>query len=146
MLRSRSPRRNVAFFSESPSDEHKKSNKRILKEKQVNFDKVLDRKNTMFVRNGSHPPHHMMHNICAQKFCRTKNEAWRKEEKNMNKEGVYIAWDECKLNHATALVIGPEASAYAHGFFFFDVAFPADYPQSPPKLLMQVFLCVSVFC
>ena len=33
-----------------------------------------------------------------------------------------------------ALISGPSGTPYAGGLFEFDILFPADYPQSPPKV------------
>merc|ERR1719183_2363134 len=32
------------------------------------------------------------------------------------------------------MVLGPEGTPYAHGFFFFDVQFPDNYPLQPPRV------------
>ncbi|KAL0206939.1 hypothetical protein P9112_012650 [Eukaryota sp. TZLM1-RC] len=38
------------------------------------------------------------------------------------------------VHEAEAIIIGPEETPYAHGFFHFDVKFPEDYPFNPPVM------------
>jgi ubiquitin-protein ligase len=46
--------------------------------------------------------------------------------------GIYYKHDETDLLKGYALIIGPENTPYFGGFYFFQFAFPSDYPYSPP--------------
>ena len=48
--------------------------------------------------------------------------------------GIYYAHDEGSMLHGVALVIGPEDTIYANGYYLFSFEFPTDYPHSPPKV------------
>ncbi len=34
------------------------------------------------------------------------------------------------------LIMGAAGTPYAHGAFFYDLFFPSNYPQAPPKTLL----------
>jgi ubiquitin-protein ligase len=50
---------------------------------------------------------------------------------------VNAVFDAEKAHKAVALVIGPPDTPYSGGFFFFDMAFPDEYPLKPPKLVFK---------
>ena len=52
----------------------------------------------------------------------------------LNNQGIYYIHDTDNLYKGYCLVIGPQDTIYAHGFYFFELEFPKDYPFSPPKL------------
>jgi ubiquitin-protein ligase len=49
-------------------------------------------------------------------------------------QGIYYAYDDADVTKGTALLVGQPGTPYMDGFFFFSVAFPADYPFSPPTV------------
>ena len=49
-------------------------------------------------------------------------------------QGIYYWYDDADVTKGTALLIGQPGTPYAGGFFFFSVAFPADYPFAPPAV------------
>ena len=49
-------------------------------------------------------------------------------------DGVFYIHDEANILRGAAMIIGAEGSPYAHGCYFFEVSFPYDYPQRPPRL------------
>lgn len=53
----------------------------------------------------------------------------------LNKNGIYIEFNEKDITEAYALIIGPEGSCYEDGFLYFKINFPNNYPFSPPKVL-----------
>ncbi len=53
-------------------------------------------------------------------------------------ERIYIHIPDPKnLAHIKALIVGPKATPYEGGFFFFDMQIPDNYPQTPPKVVME---------
>jgi len=50
---------------------------------------------------------------------------------------IHVAPHEDDITHIEALIIGPEDTPYAGGFFHFDMRFPHDYPWNPPKVLLR---------
>lgn len=46
--------------------------------------------------------------------------------------GIYYRHDENDLLKGKAMIIGPENTPYAGGYYFFKFSFPCDYPHSPP--------------
>ena len=58
--------------------------------------------------------------------------ALRSEEERL--EGIYYSPDEEQVGVGYALIRGPEDTPYHRGLFFFEVAFPFDYPLSPPRV------------
>jgi ubiquitin-protein ligase len=49
-------------------------------------------------------------------------------------QGIYYAHSDENMFVGYAMVIGPEDTPYAHGFYLFKLEFPYNYPHSPPKL------------
>lgn len=47
-------------------------------------------------------------------------------------EGITYIHDEDNMLKGYAMIIGPPNSPYEHGFFFFEIYFPTDYPYRPP--------------
>ena len=39
--------------------------------------------------------------------------------------------------HWTATMIGPKDTSYRSGFFILDIDFPEDYPEHPPKNVLE---------
>ena len=52
----------------------------------------------------------------------------------LTKQGIYYEHDSQDMLVGRAMIIGPENTPYAHGFYFFEFAFPFDYPLHPPQL------------
>lgn len=51
--------------------------------------------------------------------------------------GIYYKHDDENMMHGYALIIGPEDTVYADGYYFFDIDYPADYPYRPPKVTFR---------
>lgn len=54
-----------------------------------------------------------------------------------NLEGIHIHIDKKNFHQVKALIIGPKNTPYANGFYFFSITFPKNYPDSPPKVIMN---------
>lgn len=48
--------------------------------------------------------------------------------------GIYYSHDESDMLKGYALIIGQEDTPYFGGFYFFEFAFPTNYPYSPPTV------------
>ena len=53
----------------------------------------------------------------------------------LNKNGIYIEFNEKDITEAYALIIGPKDTCYEDGFLYFKINFPVNYPFSPPKVM-----------
>jgi ubiquitin-protein ligase len=47
-------------------------------------------------------------------------------------DNIYINFDKQNITKMKALIIGPKNTPYEDGYFFFDLMFPDNYPNSPP--------------
>jgi ubiquitin-protein ligase len=48
---------------------------------------------------------------------------------------IYYKHDETDMLKGYALIIGPEETPYANGFYLFEFHYPAEYPYLPPKVV-----------
>lgn len=48
--------------------------------------------------------------------------------------GIYYEHDESNMLKGYVLIIPQDTSPYQHGYFFFRIEFPTNYPYSPPKM------------
>lgn len=53
----------------------------------------------------------------------------------LQNSGIFYQFDDENLYHMTAMLIGPEKTPYHGGFYFFDITFPPEYPNLPPKFV-----------
>lgn len=54
------------------------------------------------------------------------------------KNGLFLVQPQRKdITHVDALLLGPEDTPYAGGFFHFELRFPQDYPWAPPMVLLR---------
>jgi len=49
---------------------------------------------------------------------------------------IFAQPDESDIYHWLGLILGPPGTPYCLGLFHFDLKFPSDYPNSPPKVLI----------
>lgn len=60
-----------------------------------------------------------------------------KEALRANNGGMFAVLPHRKnITHVEALLLGPEDTPYANGFFHFEARFPLDYPWTPPMVLL----------
>ena len=52
----------------------------------------------------------------------------------LESQGIYYKHDDIDMLKGTAMIIGPKDTPYENGFYFFQMEFPTDYPNSPPKV------------
>jgi len=54
----------------------------------------------------------------------------------LKQQGIWYVQDEVNFTKGIAMIRGPADTPYADALLFFSVEFPADYPFSPPKVLI----------
>lgn len=52
----------------------------------------------------------------------------------LSAHGIYYEHDDTDMLKGKALIIGPQGTPYADGFYFFKFKFPANYPHAPPEV------------
>ena len=52
----------------------------------------------------------------------------------LSDNGIYYIHDEDDIQNGYGLIIGPSGTIYENGYYYFRLAFPNNYPQSPPKV------------
>eukprot|EP01024_Parvocaulis_polyphysoides_P073435 TRINITY_DN9450_c0_g2_i5.p1 TRINITY_DN9450_c0_g2~~TRINITY_DN9450_c0_g2_i5.p1 ORF type:complete len:357 (+),score=60.43 TRINITY_DN9450_c0_g2_i5:2-1072(+) len=50
---------------------------------------------------------------------------------------IFVCCDSSKNDLWRVLIVGPEDTPYSCGCFIFDVGFPENYPNAPPKVLLK---------
>ena len=51
--------------------------------------------------------------------------------------GIYYKHHDENMMRGYALIIGPEDTVYADGYYFFEIDYPVDYPYRPPKVTFK---------
>ncbi|OMO58487.1 Ubiquitin-conjugating enzyme, E2 [Corchorus olitorius] len=60
-----------------------------------------------------------------------------KEYKALKKhlpESIFVRVYEERVDLMRAAIVGPQGTPYQNGLFFFDISFPNDYPNTPPRV------------
>jgi ubiquitin-conjugating enzyme E2 Z len=55
----------------------------------------------------------------------------------LTSNGIYYKHDDENMMRGYALIIGPEDTVYAGGYYFFEIDYPIDYPYRPPKMTFK---------
>ncbi|XP_027916319.1 putative ubiquitin-conjugating enzyme E2 38 [Vigna unguiculata] len=63
---------------------------------------------------------------------------WKILENNLP-ESIYVKVYERRIDLMRAVIVGAAGTPYHDGLFFFDILFPSDYPNRPPKLYYHSF-------
>ncbi|XP_020098625.1 probable ubiquitin-conjugating enzyme E2 26 isoform X1 [Ananas comosus] len=61
---------------------------------------------------------------------------WKVLEKDLP-EAIFVRVYEDRMDLLRAVIVGPAGTPYHDGLFFFDIFFPPDYPNIPPKVHYQ---------
>ena len=56
------------------------------------------------------------------------------QNKKLEDLGIYVKFNEDNMLQARAMITGPNGSLYQHGFLFFNITFPKNYPYAPPDV------------
>ncbi|GAV59741.1 UQ_con domain-containing protein [Cephalotus follicularis] len=68
---------------------------------------------------------------------------WKILEENLP-ESIYVRVYEKRIDLLRAMIIGTPHTPYHDGLFFFDIAFPSDYPNQPPLVRYRSYgLCIN---
>jgi len=70
-------------------------------------------------------------NISTKRILKDLNQL---EKNNLNSHGIYHNLFDDDIYKLNILMIGPTNTPYEHGFYFFNIEMPKDYPFSPPKV------------
>ena len=52
----------------------------------------------------------------------------------LHDSGIYYEHDESNMLKGYVMIIPQEETPYQHGYYFFTIEFPSNYPYSPPKM------------
>jgi ubiquitin-conjugating enzyme E2 O len=63
---------------------------------------------------------------------------WKILENNLP-DSIYVKAYETRIDLLRAVIVGAAGTPYHDGLFFFDIQFPADYPNNPPKIHYHSF-------
>jgi ubiquitin-conjugating enzyme E2 Z len=55
-------------------------------------------------------------------------------ERLLEAQGIYYHYDDADINRGIAMLVGAPDTPYDGGFYFFEIAFPVDYPFSPLRV------------
>jgi len=77
-------------------------------------------------------------NDSKSKVYKTIVKEWKILEQNLP-ESIYVRVYERRIDLMRAVIVGAAGTPYHDGLFFFDIAFPSDYPRNPPKLYYHSF-------
>jgi ubiquitin-protein ligase len=58
---------------------------------------------------------------------------YESQKEFFNNSGIYMEYDTNDLTKIKLLIIGPENTPYANGFYFFNIYISTNYPFTPPK-------------
>jgi ubiquitin-protein ligase len=53
-------------------------------------------------------------------------------QEQLEKDGIYINVNEENIFNIKVMVVGPKDTPYQHGYYFFTLQFPQNYPENPP--------------
>ncbi|MCL7033512.1 hypothetical protein MKW94_009643 [Papaver nudicaule] len=76
--------------------------------------------------------------LSSPSFQKTIMKEWRILEGNLP-DSIYVRVYEQRIDLLRAAIIGPAGTPYHDGLFFFDIQFPSNYPNAPPKVHYRSF-------
>lgn len=103
-------------------------------------EKKMEGKNTFDLVSDDSDHRFRNNNITGNCFSDTKSavykrimKEWKILEKNLP-DSIYVKAYERRIDLLRAVIIGAAGTPYHDGLFFFDIQFPSDYPNNPPKI------------
>jgi len=105
----------------------------------------MEKKNTFDMVSDDSDHKFLSHNISGNCFRDTKSalykrimKEWKILENNLP-DSIYVKAYETRIDLLRAVIVGAAGTPYHDGLFFFDIQFPADYPNNPPKIHYHSF-------
>lgn len=88
-----------------------------------------------------------MEDIIISKECikRILKDLSNLDSKLLEENNIFYCHDEENIMKGYAMIIGPEDSIYAYGYYFFEINFTRDYPFQPPKVVFKTYDGVTRF-
>jgi len=71
--------------------------------------------------------------LAARRLNKEKTQLMR-ETDELAEQGIYYHFDDTHVFKAVALIVGPDETPYAGGFYLFEFTFPNSYPLKPPHV------------
>lgn len=100
--------------------------------------------NTFDLINATNPAHGQISTLGDRSSMEARTARYMKEVKALAtalpcepNSSIFVVQDQQRMDLFRVLVSGTEGTAYTHGLFVFDIACPADYPLSPPKMQLM---------
>ncbi|CAK7326333.1 unnamed protein product [Dovyalis caffra] len=99
------------------------------------FDIVIDPSDHFYINNKkggdcfTHPSSRVHKKIMQE---------WKILEKHVP-DSIYVRVYENRIDLLRAVIVGPSGTPYHDGLYFFDIAFPSDYPFTPPLVYYKSF-------
>ncbi|XP_012572422.1 putative ubiquitin-conjugating enzyme E2 38 [Cicer arietinum] len=104
-------------------------------EKWDTFDVVSDESDHRFVLQN------IGRNCFTDSKCqvyKTIMKEWKILQKNLP-DSIYVRVYERRIDLLRAVIVGAAGTPYHDGLFFFDIAFPSNYPNNPPHIYYHSF-------
>ncbi|AES90200.1 putative aminoacyltransferase, E1 ubiquitin-activating enzyme [Medicago truncatula] len=105
----------------------------------------MEKKNTFEMVSDDSDHKFLSHNISGNCFRDTKSalykrimKEWKILENNLP-DSIYVKAYETRIDLLRAVIVSAAGTPYHDGLFFFDIQFPDDYPNSPPKIHYHSF-------
>ncbi|CAN4104669.1 unnamed protein product [Withania somnifera] len=97
------------------------------------FDVVSDESDHHFIRSNQSNKEKICFIDANTSTYRSIMKEWKILEKNLP-GSIYVRTYELRMDLLRAVIIGAAGTPYHDGLFFFDIVFPSDYPNHPPKV------------
>ena len=55
----------------------------------------------------------------------------------LENEGIFTYINEEDISKIYTMIVGTKETPYEHGYYFFEITIPNDYPLSPPKFTFK---------
>lgn len=75
---------------------------------------------------------------CSSSVYKTIMQEWKILERHLP-DSIYVRVFEKRIDLLRAVIVGAAGTPYHDGLFFFDLAFPSDYPNHPPSVYYRSF-------
>ncbi|CAL0330204.1 unnamed protein product [Lupinus luteus] len=101
------------------------------RDKFVSFDIVEDASDNYFCRRNDDVDRYS--SLSKDGVYKAIMKEWKILEQNLP-DSIYVRVYESRFDLMRAVIVGAEGTPYHDGLFFFDIKFPFDYPNIPPRI------------